>query len=209
MNNVLKKTIAAAVTIVALAGFYLGSYLPLRKSQLYIEAYAQLPRVRSLSDFNQYFNTALDYYSPVGQEELVPAYLGVITDAVSGQNAANKQVPDILIKQAEDRARPIINSAPSFSYSQIILKLATLNRLAAEKFKDQNYYNRAVELYKLGLTYSTNRQDFLYGLLDLYLWRNDAADTKPLVQTVLKYWPNDERVKQIWNFLNTPTTSSN
>lgn len=201
MSAILKKTIACIVTLVCIALFVLGAYLPLRKSQMYIVAYGALSKVRSLDDFNRTFDPVISYYSPIGQEELVSAYLGIIVDAVSRDPGPDKAIADVLIKNAEAKAKPILADAPSFSYSQTILKLAALNKVAAGRYKDETYYKRAVELFKMGLVYSPNRPAFLYNLLDLYLSHNDAGGMKETAQVILKYWPNDKNIQGIWEAL--------
>ena len=206
MTSGLRKLTACFVTVVALLLLYEGAYLPITKSHLYIAAYSNLRNVKSIDEFNCIFNPVLDYSSPVGQEELVSAYLGIVLDALNQNPPPPKEVAAALITQAEKRADPIIHHAPSFSYSQTILKLAVINKLAAGKqCENTKYYERARELFRLGLTYSPNRQAFLYNLLDLYLCGNDTQGTKEIVTIILKYWPGDQNAQRIWNYLENPT----
>lgn len=202
MSTAVRKFIAFLVMLACLVLFVLGSFLPLRKSQSYIHAYSRLSQVKSLDDFNNAFNPVLDLYSPVGQPELVSAYLGIIIDVLNQKPGPKKEIADILIKNAEAKAMPVLAGPPTFSFSQIILKIAIVNKLGAEMYHDQSYYKRAEELLRMGLVYSPNRQAFLYNALDLYLYGNDPNNTRETAQRIIRYWPSDTRVQQILDFLN-------
>ncbi|HDH31721.1 MAG TPA: hypothetical protein ENH26_03035 [Candidatus Wolfebacteria bacterium] len=191
-----KLTIAIISSLLILTAMYYGSFLPFRKSQLYINAQIGLSRgVSSLQEFNNLFEPALDFYSPVGQDEIVSGYLRVLISLLEQQS--NKEIVDILTKQAETRMAPILEKEKGFGLSQNIYNLASIYAISAIRFNDDIYYEKGVEMFKLGLKHSPNRAMFLYGLLNLYQFKNNKKGIREVGEIILKYWPGDEQVKQI------------
>lgn len=197
MNSTFRKTIAIILSMFILGLIYLGAYLPLRKSVGYIDVHNRLNSIRSLDDFNKLFEPVLNFYSPIGQEELVSAYLGVIVNILNSEPGPNEQAADLLIKKAEYWARPLLLPPGGFSYSQNFLKLGAIYRIGFVKFQNDDYYLKSAELFKEGLVHSPNRPVFLYNLFDLYSAKNDVQNMKWVGEIILKYWPNDESVKKI------------
>ncbi|MEK7555436.1 MAG: hypothetical protein AAB516_01290 [Patescibacteria group bacterium] len=192
MNPLIKKLVIVIVIIIVLSGIYCGSYLPFRKSQFYINAQTGLRGVRSLDDFNNLFDPALGFYSPVGQDEVVSGYLQTLISLTSQQS--NKELIDILVKQAEARTAPILEKEKGFNFSQNIYNLAAIYAVSAIKFNDDIYYQKGVETFRLGLKHSPNRQMFLYGLFNLYQFKGDKEGMKEIGETILKYWPDDLQI---------------
>lgn len=196
MNPLIKKSVIVIVIVIVLFAMYFGSILPFRKSQLYINAQIGLSKgIRSLQEFNALFEPALDFYSPVGQDEVVSGYLRILIDLTEKQS--NKDVVDILIRQAEARMSPILEKQKGFSFSQNIYNLASIYAIAAIKFNDAIYYQKGVEMFRLGLEHSPNRAMFLFGLFNLYQFKGDEKGMKEIGETILKYWPGDEGIKNI------------
>ena len=177
--------------------WYLGSYLPLKKSQFYIQGLSALQTTepRSLQEFNNLFDPSLDSYSPIGQDEIVASYLGFIINIMNQQT--DRQLITTLVGQAERRVAPILEAKKGFNFSQVLFSTGTIYRIAAYKLKSEFYYEKSVELYKEGLKYSPNRAIFLYGLLDLYRFEGDKEGEKEVGTTILRYWPGDEKVRKI------------
>src|SRR5580698_7977069 len=73
MNETSKKIIAVAVSVAILSIAYYGSYLPLRKAQMFIATLQGLQTTppSSLGDLETRLSIPLNYPSPIGQEELV------------------------------------------------------------------------------------------------------------------------------------------
>ncbi len=191
-----KLIIAIMSSLLILTAMYYGSYLPFRKSQLYINAQVGLSKgIRSLQEFNDLFEPALNFYSPVGQDEIVSGYLRVLIGLLEKQS--NKEVVDILIKQAEARMAPILEKEKGFGLSQNIYNLASIYAISAIRFNDDVYYEKGVEMFMLGLIHSPNRAMFLYGLFNLYQFKGDEKGLKEVGETILKYWPNSSQIREI------------
>ncbi len=188
--------VASLISLIVLVLWYFGSYLPLKKSQLYVQGLRALQTAepRSLQEFNNLFDPVLDSYSPIGQDELVASYLDFIINVINQQT--DQQLIMTLVSQAERRVAPILEAKKGFNFSQILFDIGRIYQIAAYKLKSQSYYEKSVELYKEGLKFSPNRPIFLYGLFELYKFGGDKEGEKEVGTTILKYWPGDEEVRK-------------
>ena len=196
MSTTFKQLIASVFTITAVVAVYFGSYLPLRKAQTHIDAVLNLQggKVRTLDDFNNLFNPVLDFYSPVGQDEITQYYLGILINIINQQN--DKQVIDILARQAENRMALILKKEKGFNFNQNLYTLGSIYKIVALKFKDESYYLKAVNIFQKGLKYSSNRLIFLQGLFDLYMAHGYNDKAREIGKLILKYYPEEEKVRK-------------
>lgn len=201
MNYVAKKIIAIIIIVAVVALLYFGAYLPLKKGQLYIGALKEMSskQAKSVKDLNDIFRKVFDFYSPVGQNEALSAYLGVMLNVISQQD--NKAVVDAIIGDVEKNVAPVLEAPEkAFNYWQSVYTMGLIYRVAAIKFYDENYYQKALQTFKEGLEYSPNRPNLLYGLLDLYVARGDKEKAKEIGQIILKYWPKDNEVRRVISY---------
>lgn len=194
------KFIAAGIITVFLATAWIfGVYLPIQKSQRYINAYQKAAQVRSVEEFMKLFDSVLDYYSPVGRDEVVSSYLGVILN-VLGQKGTPKEVVQIFTQQAERRSQYFIDKKAGFIFSQNLFKLGMVYKMSMD-FGFPEMYSKAVDVLELGREASPGRPVFLYNLLELYYGKGDKEKARGLAQQILRYWPNEERVRQLYESL--------
>jgi len=191
----MRYTIATIITIFVVLSMYYGIFSIIHKSQLYINAYQNLSGIKSLDDFNKLFDRALDFSSPAGQDETVGAYLGVLAEIISRQT--DRGTIEALVKNAENRMRPILEKKKGFNFGQNLYTLGMIYRLGAAKLQSETYYRKSVEIFKLGLEYYPNRQIFLYGLFDLYVGAGDKENAKKIGETILNFFPNNEKIINI------------
>ncbi|MBI5079270.1 hypothetical protein HZB06_01165 [Candidatus Wolfebacteria bacterium] len=196
MNNIPKQIIAIIVTGAALAAIYLGSYLPLRKSQMHIDVVLSLQsgKVNTLEDFNDLFDPALDFYSPIGQDEITQYYLGILINIINQQS--DKTIADILARQAENRTASILKAGKGFSFNQNLYTLGSIYKIVALKFKDEGYYQKSVNIFQEGLKYSPDRLIFLGGLFNLYVAHGYNDKAREIGNVILRYYPNEESVRK-------------
>ena len=196
MDDSLKKFIAISATIIILIAMYLGAYLPLKKSQRYIGAILafQSNKIRSLQDFNATFDSVLNFYSPIGQDETISYYFGILANVISHQD--NKEMILALTERAEDLMEPVIKAGKGFGYSQNLYNFAVFYKIAALKLESDVYLQKSIDLFNEGLKNSPGRYIFLEGLFDLYRIKGDTAKMKEIGGTILKHWPDKENVKQ-------------
>lgn len=190
---IIKPAAAIAVSAVIIYAGYIGTYLPIVKSRMYIAA-SQATDIRSLDEFNKVFDPVLDFYSPVGQEEITSNYLDILVTTIKNQK--DKGVVDYLVRKGESAANPIIEKGAGFGFSQILLWMGSLYQEAYLATGDNSYYDKSVAEFRLGLKYSPNRPSFLYNLFYLYDIKHDKNGIVETGNVILKYWPNESKVRQ-------------
>ncbi len=197
MNKDLKYIFASLSTILLLVLMYFGAFLPLKKSQLYIDAVKSSSQIKSVQEFNKLFGKALDFYSPVGHGEVVYAYLNILINIA--QNQQNKEIIDILLKEADKQMGPILKADKGNAFFQSLQSYALLYELAGNKFQDMAYYQKAAGIYEIALRHSPGRQNLLYGLFRSYNALGDKEKIREIGEIILKQQPNNEEVKKFIN----------
>jgi len=190
------------VIVVVAAGFivyilYFGSFLPIRKSQKYIRA--RQTQIISLAQFDALYDGVLSYASPVGQDEIVSNYVSMLTEIIAEEKrkeSPNETLIRHLVGKAEEWGEPIIERGVGFNFSQFIFNMANIYQGTMIAVPDRTYYQKGVELYRLGLKYSPDRQLFLYSLFDMYRFRGDNENARKIGERIVEVY-KDERVKQV------------
>ena len=95
MKQTIKELIAVIVVFFILLVAWYGSYLPMRKAQIYISTLQNMQAnpVTSVADLENRLSVPLDYSSPIGQEELVrnmaTSVLGFVQQSTDASTTAN------------------------------------------------------------------------------------------------------------------------
>ena len=194
MNRDFKIIIAFVITVIILVLVYFGSILPFQKSRLYIDAVRSASQIKSVQEFNKLFDKALDFYSPVGHGEVVYAYLNVVIGII--QNQQDKNIAEILLKEADKRMEPILKEDKGNAFFQSLYSYALLYELAGNKFNNKNYYQKAAGIYEIALKHSPNRPMLLYGLFRSYNALGNVEKIKEIAGIISKYWPKNEEIKK-------------
>ena len=197
MNSLTKKIIAITLSLFIAYLIYYGSFLPFRKAQKYIKT--RETQVNSLDQFNALYDGLLNYPSPAGQDEIVSAYLEILSiliDREASNKNFNEQLVRHLVGKAEEWAGPIIEKGAGFSFSKIIFNFANVYRSATIVLQDEEYYKKAIRFYALGLEYSPDRTIFLYNLFDMYRFGGDKENARKIGERIMKVY-KDEKVGQI------------
>ena len=100
-----------------------------------------------------------------------------------------------LVGKAEEWGGPIIKRGVGFNFSQFIFNMANIYQEAMLAVRDETYYQKGVELYRLGLRYSPDRPIFLYSLFDMYRFRGDNENARKIGERIFEVY-KDERVRQ-------------
>ena len=198
MSLKLKQMIALLVTAMALALLYLSAYLPYVKGSLYISALSEVQSATTLQDFITPFETAFNFWSPIGEPEEVRFFANNTLGMLTNQK---QQLPETVATALVDYTVQKLNSNPlgakGLNYSQSILIEASILSAYGQEYKQASALQKAEELYQEGLQLSPKRPQFLYGLFSLYLAEGNAAAAKPIGEEILKYWPDDQNVAGI------------
>ncbi len=209
MDRTVKGTIAVIVSAFILFVAYFGSYLPMRKSQIFIatlQSFSTNPPA-SLSAFESRLAAPLDYYSPIGQEELVRNTASNILGFI--QHGTDATTTYALVGFLNHYYAPILNGGKGMSFGQDVYLEGAVNEIAFAQTGNPAYLQGALKYYSLGHELGPNRPQPLYGLFDVYRAMGDVTDTRAVAAEILVNWPNDTRIQtSLKQFMGTVQTST-
>ncbi len=193
------QRVAAVIIVAAILGIaYYGSYLPMRKAQMFIATLQGLQtpggQATSLQDLENKLSVPLDAPSPIGQEELVRNMANSVLSFV--QQGGNASSTAALIGYLNSYYDPILNAGKGMSFGQDLYLGGAINEIAFAATGDPTYIIAAQKWYQEGVALGPNRPQSLYGLFDVYRAENNASGTLEVGTTILKNWPTDTRIAQ-------------
>ncbi len=172
----------------------MGEFRPLAKSQIFIDTLRNLSSARSLQEFEKSVSVPLDYWSPVGQEELVRNVANTILGTIQ-QNSDPKLIEE-LVNYIESYYKPVIDRGRGMSFEQNLYILGAINEMAFTKTGQLRYLQGAHKYYSKGLEIGPKRPQFLFGLFDIYRMEGDVKGTIDIAQQIMSQWPADTRTPQ-------------
>jgi hypothetical protein len=208
MTRITKQVIAVIASLAIVGVAFYGSYLPMRKAQMFIAALQSLQTspVNSLSELTARLAVPLDYPSPIGQEELVRNMannvLGFISQGADATSTAQ------LISFLNGYYDPILAKGRGMSFGQDLYLMGAINELAYVHTGDPTYLVAAQKYYEEGVRLGPNRPQSLYGLFDVYRAEGNVASTTAIAEKIMSNWPSDTSVAQgLEAFLKTSSSS--
>ncbi len=200
MDSQIKKAIAVSAAIFLLLTAYYGSYLPMRKSMMFIETMKDSGSIKTLKDFENIFSIPLDYPSPIGQEELVRSMANNVANGL--QSISDPKAIDELINYVNGYYEPIISRGKGMSFSQNLYILGMLNEIAFIRTNSVNepnpaYLKAAERYFTMSHQLGPKRPQGLYGLLDVYRMEGNIDGFKVIADQVLSQWPDDQKASNL------------
>lgn len=187
-----KYFIISILLIAAIAGLYLGSYLPLRKAGLFVTASVAAAQAKSLEEFVGPFDQVINYYSPVGQNETVRFFGNRVTEIL--RQKPPEEVARVLVDY-ETKQMNSISESRGLNYVQSVLILGDMSKIMWLNYKKPADFEKAVSYYEGGLKLSPNRPQYLYGLLELYKSNNQSEKVKEISDQIFTNWPDAGKLK--------------
>jgi tetratricopeptide (TPR) repeat protein len=189
MKIVVKNLLILAGVLAALLSIYFGSYLPLKKAQLYISALnAAQGSTQTLQTFEALFQPALSLPSPVGGEEVFKYFSSDVANALT-DTSTNEAVSVALVRFLEPYARQ--------DDVMHLLSMGSIYNTLWQNFRRDEYYEKAESYYEKALALGPKLPQSLYSLLNLYELKGDVAKAQATARTILSYWPSDEAVRRV------------
>jgi hypothetical protein len=193
------QKVAAVVIVLAIMGIAVyGSYLPMRKAQMFIATLqglqTQQGQATSLQDLENKLSVPLNYPSPIGQEELVRNMANSVLSFV--QQGGNPSSTAELIGFLNSYYDPILDQGKGMSFGQDLYLEGAINEIAFAETSDPTYLQAAQHWYQEGVALGPNRPQALYGLFDVYRAEGDTTDTIAVGTTILRDWPSDASIQQ-------------
>jgi len=193
------QRVTAIIIVAAIFGIAVyGSYLPMRKAQMFIATLqglqTQQGQATSLQDLENKLSAPLNYPAPIGQEELVRNMANSVLSFV--QQGGNPSSTAALIGFLNSYYDPILNQEKGMSFGQDLYLEGAINEIAFAQTGDPTYLQAAQKWYSEGVTLGPNRPQSLYGLFDVYRAEGDTTDTIAVGTTILRNWPTDTNIQK-------------
>ena len=194
MDTTVKRTIAVAVSILILGVSVYGSYLPLRKAQMFITTLQGLQTnpVSSLQDLENRVTTPLDYPSPIGQEELVRNLANSVLGFVQQGSGATSTAE--IVGFLNSYYDPILDRGKGMSFGQDLYLEGAINEIAFAETGGSTYLADAQKYYEEARADGPNRPQALFGLFDVYRAEGNVTGTIQVGDTILNNWPAETSV---------------
>jgi len=208
MTRTTKQVVAVVISLLIVAVAIYGSYLPMRKAEIFISTLQGLQSapVSSLDELKSRLSVPLDYPSPIGQEELVRNTANNILGFVS--QGADATSTAILISFLESYYAPIIAREKGMSFGQDLYLLGAINEMAYVHTGNPTYLVDSQKYYEQGVALGPNRPQSLYGLFDVYRAEGYIASTTAIGEKILSNWPTDTSIaSSLQNFLKTASSA--
>lgn len=184
MNTELKYVGVGLMVIALIAAMVFGAFLPLLKSQRYIQAINSLGSVRSVAEFKANYDNVFGFYSPVGQEEIAK-FFGTDMIGFVRQNAS-----DAVAHELADYADGLMVK----TNVRHLLILGQVYFALWDQYGNRADYERARDYYREALSIGPILPPVLYGLLDIYRIGGDIEGAKDTARKILAIWPEDADV---------------
>jgi len=194
MDRTLKGTIAVVISAFILFVAVYGSYMPMRKAQMFIgtlQSFQTQPPT-SLQNLEDRLSIPLDYPSPIGQEELVRNTANSVLSLI--QRGTDATTTAALINFLDGYYDPIIAQGRGMSFGQDVYLEGAVNEIAFVRTGDPSYLGKSLQYYRQGNALGPNRPQPLYGLFDVYRTIGDVTDTQATAQKILTNWPMDQSI---------------
>lgn len=193
------QRVLAIIIVAAIFGIAVyGSYLPMRKAQMFIATLqglqTQQGQATSLQDLENKLSVPLNYPSPIGQEELVRNMANSVLSFI--QQGGDASSTAALIGFLNSYYDPILNVGRGMSFGQDLYLEGAINEVAFSTTGNPTYLAAAQKWYQEAVSLGPNRPQALYGLFDIYRAEGDTTDTIAIGTTILRNWPSDTKVQQ-------------
>lgn len=188
MKLITKQFVIIALIILAILSIIFGSYLPLIKSQKYISALRAGSQVTSVEQFKANFDNPIKFYSPIGDEEVIKFLTNDILQIITQE------------KQSEPVSRILAEYTEPYLFQNNVRHMivgAEYYLVLWQKSGKEEDYQKSEEYFKKARDIGPKLPPVLYGMLNLYQIRGDAQKVQEIKEVILKYWPEDEGIKQL------------
>jgi hypothetical protein len=194
MTQTTKQVIAVVISILVLGVAAYGSYLPMRKAQIFIATLQGLQSspVSSLNELQTRLAVPLDYPSPIGQEELVRNTANNILGFIS--QGADPTSTAVLVSFLANYYDPIIARGKGMSFGQDLYLMGAIEEMAFAHTGNPSYLLASQKYYEEGVELGPNRPQALYGLFDVYRAEGNMQSTTAIGEKILSNWPTDTSI---------------
>ena len=193
MRPITKQVIAVIASLLHLFVAAYGSYLPMRKAEMFI---ATLQGIQSNPVIGR-LESRLRFRSIIrrpsvrknSSETWQTAFL------VSSRNSPDPSSTAQLLNYMDSYYAPIVARDKGMSFGQDLYLLGAIHEVAFVKTQNPAYLELAQQYYAEGHSLGPDRPQPLYGLFDVYRFMGDETDTVATARTILGLWPTDTNIQ--------------
>jgi O-antigen ligase len=173
--------LALAGILLAVLACYFGSMLPYGKARSFIQAERNSGKIGSLKQFEDNFDPALNFKSPVGGEE-IPKFLSNDVVNVLPSLSESPEVASALVAYIE----------PYMLKNDVrhLMVLAQMHYALLRFTGDEAEFKATEDAFKKAHEIGPNLPQPMYGLLALYTNTNKKQAAAEQKNEILKLWPN-------------------
>jgi tetratricopeptide (TPR) repeat protein len=186
----IKQFIILLLIVLVGLGVYFGAFLPLGKSQRFIDAQTNIRLVQSTEQLKALYDVPLNFSSPIGQEEVVKFVASTVGDILAQEN-----IP-------EEVGRWLVAYIDPYLFKNELRHLMLRGNMYAflwEKYGNEEDFKKAEEALLAAHNIGPKTPPILYRLLDLYAKKGDEANARKYAELIISYWPQDEKVRAFLN----------
>jgi hypothetical protein len=208
MDRTYKQVIAVILSVLILAVAVYGSYLPMRKAEIFIATLQGLQSTPagSLNELETRLAVPLAYASPIGQEELVRNMANNVLGFI--QQSSDATTTGEMMSFLNGYYEPVVTRGKGMSFGQDLYLLGAINEMAFVRTENPGYLQASQHYYEEGEQFGPNRPQSLYGLFDVYRAENNVPEATTIAEKILTNWPTDQNVAQsLRAFLATASTT--
>ena len=187
-----KQPIIVILIALALFSAYFGAYLPFARGRMYIAALGAAQSTRTLDEFKKIFDRPLNFYSPIGDEEIAK-FLGM--DIL---NALVQARPEELNRALVEYIEPYMAK----DNARHLIILGQMYSILWKEYGHEKDYLKSEKYQRKILEIGSNLPPALYGLLEIYQMSGDDVKLKEIASEIVKYWPQDEGVQKVLQRIN-------
>jgi hypothetical protein len=197
MQENTKRLVAGAIIAAAVAVLIWGTYLPYRKSKLYVKAIGEGSQATSLDGFSVPYMIALNAPSPIGQDEAARNFASTLGGIVSNAGKTNSDVVRAIGLLMDQYTLPVMERRSALSSSQMFYVTGIAYRNLFDATGDEVYRERSRAILLKGLELSLDRPQLLYSLFDDARFSGDEEGKQKYGKRIMELWPSDNRIPEI------------
>ncbi|RJQ29360.1 hypothetical protein C4565_02170 [Candidatus Parcubacteria bacterium] len=181
----MKQFFALLCVILAILSIIYGALKPYKKASAYVDAVKA--ESATVQEFVNLFKYALDYPSPIGQDEMIRFVSNDISNVIAG-GKNDEIVAQTLVDFLHQYADPKIESGVGMNYTQLVMMLGTIHTNMWNQYNSVEDYDKAVTYFVRGYNINPDRPQFLIGLLELYQATGDQEKADKIQEHIKELW---------------------
>jgi len=185
----MKYILPVIIIVLAALSIYFGAYTPLVKARNFVSGLRGVSFIQSVQDFKENFDPALEFPSPIGDEEIL-RFLGsdLVSTLSSPQNPVTEEAARTLVEYLEEK---LIKDD-----TRHLIILGQLYGTLWQRYGNESDFEKSEQYLLKARELGPKLPPVLLPLFDLYQKKGDAEGVRDVGGEILRYWPGEGFVKE-------------